>query len=222
VAMTQQEGIQHANSGEPNSMAQQRFGCSVCALTKPTANFSPSVVANKQHICRDCSKVRSRHAASLRRGCPIRMLMRKLRKLMHKTGSTRCETKRLKLSCMDRVARRFGLRSVFSGVHDISRLTVARWDSSLPVTFENIVVCTHAEASQHNKHTLATYNQRFVAHVESNLLPCGATTSAVVPPRSRFKSGLDARVVIWFMQMFGGVHRTPARHSCQGYRMKSY
>ena len=221
MTMAQQEGIQHANSGEPTSMAQQRFGCNVCGCTKTTADFSPSVVANKQHICRDCSKVRSRCAASLRRGCPIRMLLAKLRKLMHKTGSTRCETKRIKLSSMNRVAQRFGLRSVFSGVHDISRLTVARWDSSLPVTFDNIVVCTHAEASQHNKHTLATYNQRFVAHVESNLLPCGATTAAVVPPRSRFKSGLDARVLMWFMQMFGDVHRTPAQHSCQRYRIKS-
>ena len=191
MAMTQQ--------GEPTSMTQRRFGCSVCAPTKPAASFSPAVVANKQHMCRDCSKVRSRHAASLRRGCPIRMLMRKLRKLMHKTGSTRCVAKRLKLLCMDKVARRFGWRSVFSGVHYISRLAVARWDSSLPVTFENIVVCAHAEASQHNKHTLTTYNQKFVAHVESNLLPCGATTSAMIPPRSRFKSGLDARVVIWFM-----------------------
>jgi hypothetical protein len=190
------------------------FRCGTCDAAKPTL-FSPSAVAGKHHICRECANLKGRAARQRRRGSLSRRLLSKLRRLMHKSGRSRSETHGLALSEMDRVVRRFGSRSVFSGVGCVDRLTVAVWNRDVPVGLGNVVVCTHAEAAQHNRRSRGEYHPRFAEHVETRLL-ADADSHAPFPPMSEFARGITCDAMAWFLRNFGTPHplvSSPSRNS---------
>lgn len=139
--------------------------CVTCDETKPISQFYASVIRTNRHICRECANANKKSAA-----CLNRTLLARLRKLLQEEGKSQTETRRLKLSTVDQLLERFGSRSVFSGIGSTDRLTLVTWDKESPTSFNNVVLCTHAEARVHNTRTLADYHQSFVAHVNSNLL----------------------------------------------------
>ena len=137
------------------------FFCSACDRHRPTSDFGTWALHGKHHLCRECSNAKRRATCKLRSSSLNRVLLSKLRRLMNKDGCSFSVTQRLKLATMDRLMAKFGSRSVFSGVADPKRLTVAVWDRDLPVGFDNVVICTHAEAPQHNKCGLSRYSPKF-------------------------------------------------------------
>jgi hypothetical protein len=175
--------------GDFGDMPLGVFNCTTCDTVKPITQFSPSAVSGKHHTCRHCSTLKGRAAKKLWRDSLSRRLLSKLRQLMHKSGKSRSETRRLNLSDMVQVMHRFGSRSVFSGVGCIDRLTVVVWDRNAAVTFGNVVICTHAEASRHNSRTLCEYHNRFVEHVQTRLLIADARKGSM--PRALGEDGLN-------------------------------
>jgi hypothetical protein len=57
------------------------------------------------------------------------------------------------------------------------------------VTFGNVVICTHAEASRHNSRTLCEYHNRFVEHVQTRLLIADACKGSM--PGALSEDGLN-------------------------------
>jgi len=98
------------------------------------------------------------------------MLLSLLRKHMHRDGVAQSDTRKLRLSDMEKVVTLQGGRSIFSGIADFDRLTVGRWNSALPWSFDNLVILTYAEHREHNRRCLADYHAGYVDHVEAHLL----------------------------------------------------
>jgi hypothetical protein len=203
----------------PGDEADETWHCNRCDTSKPVGKFSRWAVRTRNHICRTCAGNRSREAHELRRGSLDRSLMGRLRKNMHKAGWTRSQTFKLDLSTMQELVRLQGGRSIFTGVSDPERLTVARWDRSRPWCFANLVLLTHAEAREHNRRTLRDYHRAYVRHVETRLLlPAnGASDSAEqeepaacpsYPPKSSHKRGLTSEVAMWYLEHFRVMYPT--------------
>lgn len=150
----------------------ETWHCNRCNITKSVGKFAKWAIRASNHICRTCAVVRSKEAYVLRKGSLDRILMARVRKHMHKAGAPRSDTFRLKLSDMQRLVARQGARSIISGISNLDRLTVARWDKtcSLPWSFSNLVILTLAEAREHNRRTLTDYHQAYVNHVGAQLL----------------------------------------------------
>lgn len=200
-----------------------RLRCNRCRADKLRSEFSPWALAKSTRVCRSCTNAKNREAVALKRSSLDRVLMAKLRRLMHKDGASRSFTLRLQLQAMRRLIKRCGARSVFSGIGSADRLTVVHWDRTRRVDLDNVVLCTHAEAREHNRHRLSDYHPKFVEHVSSELMlqthdsqghpdsdPDSDSDSAVdqprYPPISSYKRGVDPKVVTWFVHQFGAVH----------------
>ena len=211
-----------------NSVAfDDTFYCRNCDECKPASDFSSWALNGKHHLCRKCCNANSKAAAKLKNGSLNRILLSKLRRLMHKEGCSFSVTQRLELETMDGFMRKFGSRSIFSGVTDPKRLTVAVWNRDRPAGFDNVIICTHAEASQHNKRNLAHYNPKFTKHVHTKLLmptikvssqsdPKEGLYTDPYPPKSEFNHGVSSNVMSWFLHNFQVPHpiaHNPSRYS---------
>lgn len=161
-------GATDSEAGHENS--DETWHCNRCDVTKPVGKFAKWAIRSRNHICRSCALVRSREAHELRKGSLDRRLMARMRKSMHRAGFTRSATLKLKLATMQELVQRQGERSILSGIFDLDRLTVARWDGSKPWRFTNLVILTHAEAREHNRRSLGDYHPAYVQHVEHRLL----------------------------------------------------
>ena len=144
--------------------------CNKCDVTKPIGKFAKWAFINKQHLCRTCATTRSKEAHVLMKGSLHRSLMAQFRKHLHKAGTSRGATFALKLSDMEELVAKQGGRSVFSGIVDLERLTICRWDNSQPWCFQNLVILSFAESRDHNKTSLKNYHLAYVNHVEAHLL----------------------------------------------------
>jgi hypothetical protein len=181
--------IPDSSDAQDQSDDEVTWHCNKCDVTKPVGKFAKWALVHKQHLCRTCATARSKEAHVLRKGSLHRNLMAQFRKHLHKAGASRAATFALKLSDMEELVARQGGRSVFSGIADLERLTIGRWNNSQPWCFPNLVILSYAESREHNKRSLKNYHTTYVNHVEAHLLlpdpdaegaPESAATVAVV------------------------------------------
>jgi hypothetical protein len=159
------------DSSDPqDSDGDETWHCNRCDTTKPLGGFAKWAIRQSQHLCIECATARSHEAYLLRKTSLPRILMARFRRHMHANGASRSVTQKLCLADMEKVVSLQGGRSVFSGIVDFGRLTVGRWDDSLPWCFSNIVILTYAEVREHNKRRLVDYHTSYVSHIETHLL----------------------------------------------------
>ena len=153
---------------------------------------------------------------------------------MNQAGTSLSHTQRLKLSDMESFVQCCGSRSLLSGISGIGKLTLARWDCNKPPGLNNVIICTHAEAREHNRRGLGGYHPRFVDHVNTRILTLNdieseddsqddsqcesgddnqddsqdesQDKSQIYPPLSPFKRGLALEVVAWFVKRLNITH----------------
>ena len=94
-------------------------------------------------------------------------------------------------------------------------------------SFDNVIICTHAEASQHNKRNLAHYNPKFTKHVHTKLLmptvkvssqsdPKEGLYTDPYPPKSEFNHRVSSNVMSWLLRNFQvpqPIAHNPSRYS---------
>jgi hypothetical protein len=226
------------SSEEQDSTGDDTWHCNRCDTTKGVGEFAKWAIKQRQHLCIPCATARSYEAYLLRKTSLPRILMAKFRRHMHKDGSSLSTTQKLCLADMEKVVTLQGARSIFSGIVDFGRLTVGRWDDSLPWSLSNLVILTYAEAREHNKRSLSNYHTAYVDHVATHLLLSGhldetnarsadneddtdqdveatcdmetakLSTEAQYPPKNLHKRGLTTEVVMWYISKFGVMHPT--------------
>ena len=213
-------------SDEESSDEDDTFHCNACETTKACSEFSRWSLEHNHHQCRECSNARSREADKLRQSSLGRSLIAKLRRMMNKAGTSLSKTQRLKLSDMESFVQCCGSRSLLSGISGIGKLTLARWDCNKPPGLNNVIICTHAEAREHNRRGLGGYHPRFVDHVNTRIITLADNDnqcdndsqdeSQIYPPLSPFKRGLALEVVTWFVKHLDITHpKAKATTACR-------